>query len=432
MIKLYEKCSYLTKNVTKVTSCTEINDEYYITLEESIFFPEEGGQKADTGKLTEEGGREIELLDGQLLKGLSKEAANLLADTSKELVAEGQLPSEMIFYKVSAKVLKGTEVECSIDMAKRFDRMQNHSGEHVLTGVIHNKYGFDNVGFHLSDDGPVTLDINGVLTYEQVMEMEKEANRVVYANMPIVDTYPSKDELINMTYRSKIDIEGQVRLITIGNEQEIIDICACCAPHVKQTGEIGIIKVISVINWKGGIRISMLAGRRALEYCNGEHEIIKKLTGLLTTSAENIVGITEAHIAEIGLLKSKLATSLEANVISKIDNDIMSVPQKAAVISSGDCLPFGHVEFVDGDFPVASMKNIYNYLLTKYKGYVAVLAGDDENGYRYFGGIADGDSRELATALRETFNAKGGGKQDMVQGQIVASKEEIKAVVMGL
>lgn len=464
MIKLYEKSSSLRENITKVSSCTEIEGDYHITLEESIFFPEEGGQNADTGKIillkddeaavavidkfggaSESGGpadeaneigdrsaiTSISLSDGKLIRAMDKGIREKLCsdDEVRDLY---NADKDLVAYKVNASVETGTSVKCILDYDIRYDRMQNHSGEHILTGVIHNKYGFDNVGFHLSDDGLVTLDINGQLSYEQVIEMEKEANRVIYANMPIVDSYPSKEELADIEYRSKIDIDGQVRLITIGDENETIDICACCAPHVARTGEVGIIKVISVINWKGGVRISMLAGRRALEYINSEHDIVRGLTGLLTTSAENLYGITQSHIEEIGLLKGKLAESLENNVIAKIDNEIAGKSAMALTIAEGKKIPTGHVEVMDADFPTASMKNIYNYLLEKYRGYVAVMAGDDENGYRYFGGIAEGDSRELATAFRENFDAKGGGKADMVQGQIMGRMEEIKALVMGM
>lgn len=425
MIKLYEKNGRLAENTTKVTCFLEVNSEYYIGLEESIFFPEEGGQNADTGEISWENNI-INVLDGKLYKGLDKAAQEALEDRD-----DIEVSKELILYKVSGPISEGQEVHCILDYGNRYDRMQNHSGEHILTGVIHREYGFDNVGFHLSDEGPVTLDINGKLTYEQVMDMEKEANRVIYANMPIVDSYPAKEELAGIDYRSKIEIDGQVRLITIGDENETVDVCACCAPHVKRTGEVGIIKIVSVVNWKGGIRISMLAGRRALEYINSEHEIIKSLTGLLTTSPDNLLNITKSHIEELGELKGKLAVSLETGIISRIDNAVTDVINNGATCSDG-LVCGNHVEFVESDFPAASMKNIYNHMLSKYNGYVAIIAGDDETGYRYFGGSISNDSRELAAILREKFNAKGGGKPDMVQGQIEATASAITEVIMGL
>ena len=217
------------------------------------------------------------LTDGQLLKGLSDTVRTVLMENVSNTSINGDMsgtPSSMadiIFYRTDKKVDTGTEVKCILDYEKRFDRMQNHSGEHILTGVIHREYGLDNVGFHLSDEEPVTLDINGKLTYEQVLEMEKEANRVIYANMPIVDSYPSKEELADITYRSKIEIDGQVRLITIGDDNETVDICACCAPHVQLSGEIGSIRLLDAMRHRGGMRLILRSGSYALEEHQRHH-----------------------------------------------------------------------------------------------------------------------------------------------------------------
>ena len=381
MNKLYETNSYMTECTATITSLEHVDGEYYVTLSDSIFFPEEGGQYADRGFLIYNG-EKVRLLGG------------IFGADNK--------------YKLERAIPAGTEVKCELDWDIRYDRMQNHSGEHLLTGVIHNVFGYNNVGFHLSDEGPVTLDLSGPMTYEQVIELEKVANSYIYANIPIKDSYPSKEELASIDYRSKIEIEGQVRLITIGDDQETVDVCACCAPHVKTTGEIGIIKVISVINWKGGVRISMLAGRRALEYINHEHDIIRSLTGLLTTSQDNLCNQVSAHMQEINELKGKLAQALEKGVLDRINESGVQFV------------------FLDGDFPATSMRNIYNVLTEKNEGFVGVFAGDDENGYRYFAGSASLDSRIIANKLKEEFDAKGGGKPEMVQGQVSASEEALR------
>ncbi len=380
MNKLYETNSYLKECRAVVESLREEGGEYFVTLSDTIFFPEEGGQYADTGYI---------LYNGEKVRVLG-----------------GIFGSEIV-YRVEKAIPVGSEVECELDFDVRYDRMQNHSGEHLLTGVIHNEYGYDNVGFHLSDDGPVTLDVSGPMTYEQVIEMEKKANSLIYANLAITDSYPTKEELKDISYRSKIEIDGQVRLITIGDEETTVDICACCAPHVRSTGEIGIIKVLSVINWKGGVRISMLAGRRALEYIGHEHDIIRELTGLLTTNQDNLVNQVSAHMQEINELKAKLARALEGSVIGRIDKENLKYV------------------FLDADFPAVSMRNVYNVLTEKQDGYVGVFAGDDEGGYRYFAGSKSDDSRIIATKFRELFGAKGGGKPEMVQGQVEATKSEI-------
>ena len=272
MIKLYEKQSYLRECEAVVTDCFAKDGSLYVRLDRTILFPEEGGQYADLGELVYGDNNLVRVLGGEL--------------TDKS--------GSDIIYRVDKEVPLG-EVRCILDWDLRYERMQNHSGEHVLTGTIHNEFGYDNVGFHLSDDGPVTLDMNGVLTWEEVMEMERKANEIIYNNLPITDSYPVSDELANISYRSKIEIEGQVRLITIGDKDNPVDVCACCAPHVKTTGEIGIIKVISMVNWKGGVRISMLAGRRALRYINDRFDIIRNVTERLTTSFDNAPGIIDGY-----------------------------------------------------------------------------------------------------------------------------------------
>lgn len=405
--RIYETDSYLKEIKTVVTQTgTDEKGHPYICLEDTIFFPEEGGQNADTGTLTiindnSGSAQKIRILDGII--------------TGRNTCSASSGESEInIRYIVSEPVDAGTEVLCDLDWDMRYDRMQNHSGEHVVSGLIHSEYGFDNVGFHLSDTGFVTLDFNGVLSYEQVIEVERRANGVIYANMPIKDSYPTKDELRGMEYRSKIDIDGQVRLITIADDDRKIDICACCAPHVKRTGEIGIIKIMSVINWKGGIRISMLCGRRALEYINREHDILTETARLLSTEIVNVPELVRSRGSEINELKARLSTSLEKNVTDRI--------------GSGAADETGCV-FVESDFPQESMKNVYNVLSDRLKDrFVGVFAGNEADGYRYFAGSREKDSRVLADRLREDFGAKGGGNAKMIQGKIAATAESIKAL----
>lgn len=414
MLKLYEKNSYMRECTATVQDSFENNGKYYITLDQSIFFPEEGGQYADTGVLvvnepeslvnitqnnsdiSQTAVSTIRLLDGQIIKDDSD---------------ENGLSKGAVIYEVSQMLTPGTAVICQLDWNSRYDRMQNHSGEHVITGTIHNKYGFNNVGFHLSDDGFVTLDIDGVLSYDQVIEMEREANKYIYANFPITDSYPARDELSAIDYRSKIEIDGQVRLITIGNERETIDVCACCAPHVKSTGEIGIIKVISVIKWKKGVQIAILCGRRALEYIEHEHVMLSNISRNLSTSPENVWNVVKSHMDEIVQLKTKLAQTVEKGLL-------------AAVLEIAEDDP--HVIITDTELSAANMKNVYNALCDRFsEGYVGVFTGDDSSGYRYNAGIVGKDARDLAAVMREKLGAKGGGSPEMIQGRVEAAASDI-------
>lgn len=407
MNRIYETDSYIREFKTTVTAAgTDEKGRPYVELEDTIFFPEEGGQKADTGVLellkdgvsgdvSENTIKTVDVLDG-IIYG---------RNTCSKASETGEIK---IRYIVSETVEAGTSVLCKLNWGERFDRMQNHSGEHILSGLMHRRFGVDNVGFHLSDTGPVTLDFNRVVSYEDVIALQNEANRVIYDNIPVSVLFPTGDELEGLDYRSKIDIEGQVRLVRIGDADAPVDLCACCAPHVSHTGEIGILKVLSVVNWKGGIRVSMLCGRRALEYINEEHDILQELAKKMSTEAVNIPGIVDSYRDEIVSLKAGLAGAKEKALISEMDR-----------------LTGPYVVFGDGDLTAVSMKNVYNELTDRFDGFVGVFAGDDEQGYRYNAGSRDRDSRELAAKLKEAFDARGGGSAEMIQGKVKASKEAI-------
>lgn len=382
MTKLYETKAYLTACDTVVTECVTEKDRIYVMLQETIFFPEEGGQHADTGYMEYEGKR-VRVLNGRLKQG-------------------------MVHTEVDEEIPAGTKVHCVLDWEQRYMRMQQHTGEHILTGVIHNRYDFDNVGFHLSDDAPVTLDLNGTLTLEQVLEMETAANEVIYRNLSVTDSYPTKEELEGMTYRSKIEIDGQVRLITIGD----VDVCACCAPHVARSGEVGLIKVVNVQNYKGGIRISMLSGKRALLYCREQQSILTTLAAALSTRPENVFSIVNNQKEEIAALRSRLSQLAEKTLME----EIRTLPD-----SANACL------FVSEDMSANAIKNGFNAMAARFSGYVGIFAGDDEHGYRYNAGSTAQDSRELAVKMREKLGAKGGGSREMVQGKTTAKRAEIEA-----
>jgi len=416
MNKLYETNSYLKECEMRVLSLQSVGDTHRISVNQSIFFPEEGGQYADTGilEITElpkdykgelKLGDIVRLLDGQINDGQITDG-----QINDGQIIDVQISDKEILYTIDNPVPEGTCLLGRLDWDKRFSRMQNHSGEHILTGVIHNKYGFNNVGFHLSDDSLVTLDLDGLLDYDRVIEMERVANEAIYANYPINDSYPDKEELKNIEYRSKIEIDGQVRLITIGDDDNTVDVCACCAPHVKNTGEVGIIKVISVINYKKGIQIGILCGSRALEYINSEHSMMTSVSRLLSTSSDKVEQIVRSQIDEIAQLKINLSSAIEANLVREIESMDNTEP---------GCL------FTCENLTANNMKNIYNVLVRCFDGYVGIFVGDDESGWRYNAGGKNLDARELSKAMSAELNAKGGGSCEMVQGRVNATKAQI-------
>lgn len=236
-----------------VIECFPVSENLFrLTLDRTAFFPGGGGQKADEGT--------IRLPDGTVLPLLS------LEEKANE-----------IFHYVAADVPEGTRIHGEIDQAVRFPRMQNHSGEHILSGLIHEAYGFDNVGFHMGEDG-VTLDLSGELSPEMILSIEQKANEIIFENRPVTIEYPSADELKQLEYRSKKELTGEVRIVRIDG----VDCCACCAPHVARTGEIGSVKIIGSMRCKGGTRLTVVCGREALAYYQASFETEQKLVALLS------------------------------------------------------------------------------------------------------------------------------------------------------
>ena len=219
--------SYCTSFITKVIHCEKRKDDYCIILEKTYFYPEGGGQAADQGYIGEVFVYDVHEIGGEIIH-YTKEALEV-----------------------------GKQYECKIDWKRRFDHMQNHSGEHIVSGLIHKRYGYNNVGFHMGK--VIQIDFDGPLSIEDCRIIEKEANQCIMKNVDIVASFP---DITKIDYRSKKEIEGDVRIVTI----EGIDACACCGTHVRKTGEIGCIKILSVEKHKQGVRLEMIAGMRAYSY----------------------------------------------------------------------------------------------------------------------------------------------------------------------
>lgn len=386
--KLYDIDAYATEFEAIVLSCEEVEVEnshgietsiYEVILNQTQFFPEEGGQTPDKGILGD-----AEVVDVQIE-----------GDEVKHYVTKWLQPSSCIKGKV--------------DWQHRFYNMQQHSAEHIFSGLAYKKYGYQNVGFHLSNQ-IVTMDFDGVFTEEQLREMEWEVNQAIVANVEIKTGYPTKEELAQLEYRSKKEIEGDIRIVEI----EGYDICACCAPHVHRTGEIGFFKIQTGQNYKGGMRISFLCGFRALEEYRRKSEIVSELTGILTTNQENLAEHITKLKTQVQSLKTQLANAKQENM----ENKIAKIPPKQR-----DVLLF------ERDLETPVMRNVVNKLVEGHDGICGVFVGDDKEGYNFIIGSKSVDCREIATKLREALDARGGGSAQMVQGSVGATVKEINEIL---
>ena len=333
--KLYYHDSHGREFTATVLSCEEKvtakgkKEGYRVVLDRTLFFPEGGGQFGDQG-----------WIDG--IK---------VTDTHEK--------NGVIYHETEAPIAVGTEVKGELDYKERFSRMQQHTGEHMLSGIIHRLYGYDNVGFHLGA-AETTMDFNGELTSEQVREVETLANQAVWDNIPVEILYPTKEELASMDYRSKIEIEGQVRIVRIGD----VDMCACCAPHVSRTGEVGIIKVISCDRHRGGCRMTIQCGDRALEDYRKKQEGVTAVSVALSAPPEK-VGDAVLHMKEqmdqIRMKLNQMQASYLAGKLEEIKADDKFV-----------CL-------FEEELDNIAVRNFVNDACERCQGICAAFVGTDED-----------------------------------------------------
>ncbi len=388
-VRLFDKDSHCFAFTATVLSCTPTDtpDTYDIVLDATAFFPEGGGQAADPGTLAGHTVLDVQEIDG------------------------------IIHHYMAASLPIGDTAEGLIEPDVRLRRMQNHSGEHVISGLIHAHYGFDNVGFHLGTHD-VTLDFNGVLTREQLNEIESEANRIVAACLPIKAYYPTAEELSAMTYRAKLDLTENVRIVEIG-EGGSCDRCACCAPHVLTTGEIGLIKLLDFIHYKGGVRIHMQCGLDALEDYRRRYTAVAEMAAAMSVGQEDVtVGFArlQAELEE----KKQTVTALRRQVV---ELTVAALPHTEGNL----CL------FVD-DPDMNALRHTLNAAITKCGRLCGVFGGNDESGYRFVIGRGDPslDLKPLAGEINTALHAKGGGSSEMLQGNAATTRAVIEAYIRGL
>ena len=386
--KLYDTDAYATCFEAEILQVEPTKTGRCLILDKTLFFPEEGGQTQDKGTLTLNGVAYpvqyvgLEKRDGVDVICHYVEGTNVIA----------------------MDLCVGTKVQGKIDWKDRYDKMQNHTGEHILSGIIHREFGFDNVGFHLNDE-LFTMDFNGVITKEQLDFLEARANEIVMENVAVYGEYLPDEDLAILEYRSKKEIDGAVRIVTI----EGYDKCACCAPHVKSSIEVGVIKIVKAENWKGGMRLTVLCGNRAYKDYAKKHEILQNLCRNFSTSEDKVSDVIEGVKNNLADLEFKMA-ALECQMATE---KLLQNP----------------ISFFETLSPKALTKAMDDAMKQRPEELFMAFVGDDDKGYRYMVGSLTQNVEDVGKMLREKLGAKGGGRGNMMQGMISAKMAEILEVI---
>ena len=372
--KLYYEDSHLKEFSAVVTGCTKVDNGWEISLDATCFYPEGGGEAPDLGVL---GG--VNVLDVQEKDGV-------------------------IYHLCDGALEIGQSVTGCIDWARRFDMMQQHTGEHIISGLLHEKFGYMNTGFHMGAD-VMEVDFDGPVSWDDLMEIERKANEAVWQNIPLECWIPTPEELPNVFYRTKKALPWPVRIVRVPG----YDSCACCGIHVKTTGEVGLVKILSCVTLRGGVRLEMVCGGRAYRHMAAIFEENRKVSQAFSApiygTGEAAVRMNEALAAE------KLrANTLQSRLLDKVAECYVN---REKVV---------HFEpNLDG----AALRYLADKLADRC-GFVAVFSGEEGN-YGYCLAQRDGDLRELNKALTAALNGRGGGKPQFQQGTVHTTKAEILA-----
>ena len=374
--KLYYEDCHLSQFTARVTGCTQADGGYAVTLDRTAFYPEGGGQPCDLGTL---GG--VRVLD--------------VREAGEDVVHLSSGPLEV-----------GAMAEGAIDYGRRFDLMQQHSGEHMVSGVIHGKYGYHNVGFHMGAD-VITIDFDGIIPAEDLPGIEARVNAAIWRNLPLHIWYPGREELPGVFYRTKRALPWPVRIVEVPG----VDSCACCGVHVAYTGEIGLVKLFSVVKFHQGVRIEMACGGRALDILSRAYDQNRQVSQAF--SARIMETGAAARQMNEALAKEKYAvTGLQRQLFDGIANRYVNL---------------GDIVHVTSGLEPALVRELADKIAGVCGGTAAVFSGSGGDGYSFCLAAREGDLRPLGKAMTQALNGRGGGKPNFQQGQVKASEAEIRA-----
>lgn len=374
--KLYYIDSHLFDFEARVLDCRPAETGWAVILDRTAFFPEGGGQPADTG-----------LIGTAPVTDVQERGGEILHFCGQALPVGAHLP-------------------CRVEREQRLGRMQNHSGEHIVSGLAHRLFGCENVGFHMGEDC-MTIDFDRELDGQQLMEIETLANRAVRDNLPVQCSFPEEEALRTLEYRSKKELTGEVRIVEIPG----IDRCACCAPHVASTGEIGMIKILDAERHRGGVRLSLCCGMPALEDYRMKQENIAAISQALSAKRHETAGAVARLLSEQQRSKERVAA---------LSMELARLKAAACPATEGNLCLFDDV------LDEVALRELVNLLMDKCGGIAAAFSGSDEAGYRYIMGSRRVDLRRCAKEINRRIDGRGGGKAQMIQGSAMAAAEQIR------
>ena len=374
--KLYYEDCHMSRFQAQVTGCEKCEKGYEIRLDATAFYPEGGGQACDLGTLNG-----VQVLD--------------VREREEEILHLCEAPLEV-----------SSTVEGIIDYDRRFDLMQQHTGEHIVSGIINRRYGFHNVGFHMGS-AMIEIDFDGVVPSEDLRSIEQEANSALWQNLPVQCWYPSEEELPHVFYRTKRALPWPVRIVQVPE----FDSCACCGVHVARTGEVGLIKLFSVVPLRGGCRIEMSCGARAMKLLNQAFDQNRLVSQAFS-----------AQWFETGEAARKMNEALSGEKFR-----MAQLQKRIFEMIAEDYVNFENVVYFEQDLDSAQVRMLADAIAQRCDGTVAVFSGTEEEGYAYAMVDHKNDLRTFGKEMTAALNGRGGGKPNFQQGRVAAKRQEIEA-----
>ena len=373
--KLYYEDSHMDQFEATVLQCSQTKHGHEVILDATAFYPEGGGQAGDTGTLDG-----VKVLDTHEKDGV-------------------------VVHYCDAPLEEGRTVEGKIDYQARFYRMQQHTGEHIVSGIIHRRYGYHNVGFHMGSQS-ITIDLDGVIPTEDLPDIEREANEILWKNLPVSCTYPSPEALKTIAYRSKKELPWPVRIVEVPGA----DTRACCGTHVQYTGEIGLIKLISAIPFRSGTRMEMACGAQALHLLNACFDQNRLVSQAFSAKILETGEAARRMNDQVAALKFRLV-GLERRIFDAI---------------AMECSGKGDVVRFEEGLDNVAVRELADKIADVCGGMAAVFSGTDGEGYAFCMVTRQGDLRQLCKDMTAALGGRGGGKPNFQQGRVSASKDEIE------